>query len=315
MGSTGITRDSNHEPDPRFLDHLEWQIQMEQRRKNRFAQPTPGPFRAIARYVALVALSLSVGAASVVAHERIQGSREQDLLLMQADLELEKARLHLEAAHRHAELIQQRVDAGIVSSQDLGGAHAALIETENELRRRELDREEIRASGVAVRNDLAAPRVNDRDFVSERVALDRNRLRARLEVQQGALEIAEQLFASGRAGEDEVLRARAELMQLESELQGISRKLERRQAFLAGKISARNVKLMGQLDAAVARRHGVRAQLEIQHRLHDRVRALVEEGYETQQALHRSALSLRNAEFDLELLELEIKTLEERIGH
>lgn len=315
MDSTDNTRDANHEPDPRFLDHLEWQIQMEQRRKNRFAQPTPGRLKGITRYVALVALSLSIGAASVVAHERIQGSRERDLLLMQADLEMEKAKLHLEAAHNHAQLIQQRVDAGIVSSQELSGAHAALVETENELRRCQLDREEIAISGTSVRNDLAAPRVNNRDFVAERVGLERSRLRAQLEVHHGAFDIATQLFESGRAGEDEVLRARAMVMQLESELHGIERRLERRAAFLEGKISARNVKILGQLDAAEARRHGVRAHLEIQHKLYERVQALVEGGFETELALHRSALSLRNAEFDLQLLELEIKTLEERIGH
>ena len=81
----------NHEPDSQFVEHLEWQIRSSLRRRDRFALPVPSGALRVARTAALVLLSLMGGAGAVVAAERIQDSRERELLLAQTSIEVDMA--------------------------------------------------------------------------------------------------------------------------------------------------------------------------------------------------------------------------------
>ncbi|MGD8360410.1 MAG: hypothetical protein PVJ04_03190, partial [Gemmatimonadota bacterium] len=56
----------NHQPDPEFVSHLEWQVRTALRREERFAQPVQSRSGGRMKIVTLVLVSALFGAGGVV---------------------------------------------------------------------------------------------------------------------------------------------------------------------------------------------------------------------------------------------------------
>jgi len=187
-----------HEPDPRFVQQLEWQIETAVRRRNRFSKPASGRLNGTLRTVALIAVSLVTGAASVVATERLRADHETArVLAFKAETRIDLARGELAHAQERYDEVLQLVERGFAST-----ALETEVELDVEAKRHALDRarldyEEVLATGLAPSDNLAAPMPGTRDFVSERLQLAIDSQHVVLELHERELDRAKQLLEAG----------------------------------------------------------------------------------------------------------------------
>src|SRR5690606_21255236 len=78
------------------------------------------------------------------------------------------ALLQLDLRRRELAAVRAQHEAGIETDMPVALAEVALRTAEQGLAAAQLDLEEVQAAGRPVRRELTAPRVGDRDFVSER---------------------------------------------------------------------------------------------------------------------------------------------------
>src|SRR5688500_7131150 len=147
------------EPDPAFLDHLEWQLRTELRREARFAPREVAPAWRRLKTAALIAASLALGGATVVAAERVQQSREAEILAAQAQVRIDLQRSRSELAAKRLADASMRVGAGIATQAELERAEQVQTSELARLRRLALDLAEVELSGREPRDELDAPLV------------------------------------------------------------------------------------------------------------------------------------------------------------
>lgn len=303
---------SQPEPDPGFVQHLEWQLRTALRRRARFAPVEPRaapPAGRRLRMVALALLSLTAGAAGVVASEQIvdarRTTRERELLLARADVEVASAERReqlLAERHERARLLGE---AGVVSASELRDVELALREARVERERRALEREEIVAAGRAPDPGLGAPLVDGRDFASEHLELELRAAEARRAAREQDLARLAALAEHGRVSRAERDEAELALRTAHLETALLAERLELRAAFLRGARSREATVLQG-LEAEVLHR---RETLELRRRT---LRGLVDRSGEG--PAPDLALELERVEAEAELTALELELVRERLA-
>lgn len=103
-----------------------------------------------------------------------------------ADMALAATRLELAQA-QHTD-VTNKIKVGVLAASALSAAQAELRTMEAAAMRARLNVEEIKATAIPPRDDLNAPLVGGRDFVSQRIQLD-------LAVAQGRLTATEKALA------------------------------------------------------------------------------------------------------------------------
>ncbi len=93
-------------------------------------------------------------------------------LLSQARSTASAAARHVDETRQIAQRVTRDYDTGTSSFVDFSEAQLALFEADMRLKIAELDVAEIEAGGGPVRLDLAAPLVDGRDFLSERLRIE-----------------------------------------------------------------------------------------------------------------------------------------------
>jgi hypothetical protein len=212
------------QPRPEFRAHLEWQVQSALRRESRFAAPAGRRRPTLGAVIAFVA-AVALGAGVVGAAGGIQDAREREALIEATRSEEALAKLRLELARAAYQEAQRNFEVGTAGRETVQAAEAELRAMAASLKRLAIDAEEIQATARVPRNDLQAPLVGKRDFVSERMALE-------LESAQRDMVAAEQMrtslqrrFDVGtatmvalRQGETDLMKARLRLEQLRDTL-------------------------------------------------------------------------------------------------
>lgn len=303
----------NHEPDPEFVEHLEWQIQSSLRRRDRFALPVRSGALRAARTAALVMLSLLGGAGAVVAAERIQESRDRVLLLAQTGIEVEMAELQLEFVNKALTRVRRLVALSAVGPGTVLEAEAEVVRAEVKVSVLLVDLEEIAHTGNLPRNELSAPLVRGRDFVTLRLQAWLPELERQVEITRKALERGRQLVEKGFVSARELSQNERALADAEGELDILRRRIMIRGSFLRGDFSAEHVQLMD-LEATTARRlqmaeeelAPLRAELEHAARLEQAGVAANESP--------RVELELELLTGRIDLLRLELAALREKLG-
>jgi len=303
-----------HEPDPTFLEKLEWQLKAEERRRRRFRPPEPSStqWRNI-KMIGIVFCSILTGmmASSTVAH--FQEISQRQLLLARQETQIRLVESRLELMREHQAELARKIEAGlmpVVEQESLAGQIARL---EIERHRRQLDYEEILLSSRAPRDDLAAPRVDERDFVTERLALEMqslDRVEAQVQAEEAYLR---QRVDLGLIHPQELAPYELQLERLAGARVELQRKLELRNRYLGGELSAEQVELQEMLTAAERRLATARSvaahlrqtlsELEKVHRL----------GLVDKAQLRQARLQLQDAEAEEWLAQLEIQSLHQNL--
>ncbi|MHC4825307.1 MAG: hypothetical protein ACYTEY_01990 [Planctomycetota bacterium] len=306
------------QPDPRFVEFLEWQLASEQRRLTAFpdAAPTQAHKRKIGRTAGILALiiaSVCLGAAGTYAAVQIDDEALKALLLTRAGILREQAQIRFETFTHELDETKPFVENGFVSMSELDEIRFRAAAAEADLRARELDIEEITMTGVAPRDDLGAPLVGDRDFVLGRIEKRSQAIRIDLERRQRSLARIAALADRGYVNRVELEAAEHDVQNAEVTLRHLERRREWRAAFLAGTLTADAVELLVLADGAAAAVDEARRRLERAQRSLERVAKQVESAVTTRTELRRAERDVQTFQRRLRLAELERELVDRRL--
>jgi len=231
-----------HEPDPRFVESLEWQLGRELRRKNR----TGGGPRPAVRVLKLGGLMLgcvALGAAAMGFSQQLSDAWRKELLETRLEVQVELANQRVAMQLEALGLTREQVEQGVRSDRDLVYFELQIAQAEADATIRKLELEEVRRSGKEPQDALSSPLVDGRDFVSERIQAHREVALRHRDVVRSDVELTQRRAESGLVAEDEV-RARSLIArQAELRLVSLDRQLELRRAYLDSEITAVVVEL------------------------------------------------------------------------
>ncbi|HOW84837.1 MAG TPA: hypothetical protein P5119_05735 [Candidatus Aminicenantes bacterium] len=298
-----------YEPDPQFVDKLEWQLASEFRRGSRL-KPAPGRI-AVPRTVVGLSLAAGVlllGVAATKAADLIKDSWRRKIEVARLETEVKIKRAFLAFTRDAAAKAEDRFSLGLVDEDECLASKRAADRTAIEVRRAGLDLEEAKVSGEAPRNELYAPVVGGRDYVSERLELEREARGFDRDLAQARENRLLRLFELGLVSREELGGSRTSLASEEAALQRIEKRLALRKAFLTGGLSAEELEIQERLAAAEI--NGRRAQSGVdflRERLESlRVREAAGQVSGEDVRLARMDLEATQAQLDLALQEIEI---------
>jgi len=309
---------SDLQPDPRFVEFLEWQLASEQRRLTAFpdaAAPQAHKRKAVrmAGVLALIIASFCLGAAGTYAAVQIDDEALKALLLTKADILREQALIRFETFTHELDETKPLVENGVVSMSELDEIRFRVAVAEADLRARERDLEEITITGVAPRDDLGAPLVGDRDFVLGRIEGRSKAIRIDLERRQRSLARIAALADRGYVNRVELEAAEHGVQNAEANLRHLERRRELRAAFLAGTLTADAVELLALADRATEGAEEARRSLELAQRSLERVAKQVESAVTTRTELRRAEMDVQALQRRLRLAELERELVDRRL--
>lgn len=312
---------STHEPDPSFLEHLEWQVRTEARRVERFAEPpvTRGGTRWLRTpllVALLMALSAGLGAAGVTVVERVQIQREHQLVVKRAEVKLDMTRARLEQLVSDRERVDLLVQRAVVSKEAFRRAQELALLARFDKLRAERSLTEVRATRRAIDERLTAPLVDGRDFVAERVALDLLQARSKMQELVRQRKRLKKLSAQGIVSEREASAGRVELDLARAQARLHERRLGIRWSYLDGRLALDRALLEAVRVEARMRLEVAEAQLEAARERVQAYKHQVELGdpYGVQRELERAAEDLARFEAEVQLAEIELGLIDARLG-
>jgi len=241
----------NFEPDGEFLDKLEWQLASEFRRMSRL-KPAAGRV-AVPRWVVAFSLAAGVllmGVAAIKAADSIKGAWRKRIEVAKLETDVKLKRAFLEFKKESASKAEMQASVGMIREDEylamkLGAERAAL-----DLERSLLDLDEVKASGETPRNELYASLVGGRDFVSERLAIERKVLELDLASRRARLERLKQRVDLGIAPRDWLDESLASTAVQEAAIGDVEKRLDLRKQFIAGAMTAEEVEIQDRMTAA-----------------------------------------------------------------
>ena len=292
-----------HQPDPEFISHLEWQVRTSLTRGNRFSLPAPRNGKGRARMILLVVLSGFLGAGAVMAKGEVQESRAQGVLLIRVQGQQRIAALQLEVALAILNDIREQYGEGLISRGQLIGAELPVREAEAHLMRLRLDEEEIRKSGKPPQNDISAPRVGGRDYVTERLVVQMATAQERLSSVEERLAWMEEEVESGVVGPEFAEQFRTPIAEMEAEIAGMQERVALRQRYVAGDLTAGEAETALEITDAESQLQRHRLAHERLSRELRSVEEAVEAGLVPESQLERFLLQLTQVELEMEMLQ------------
>ncbi len=161
-----------HEPTPEFVSRLEWQVRSTLSRRDRFSMPTRRPTQQVVKMAALILISVFCGAPGVATADQVQESRARAILLQQIDLETQLTGAQLQLVRTRLEEVEGLFENDLVNEETVNATKNEVRMVELRYARFQLDREEISLTGREPQQNISAPLVGNRDFVTERFDLD-----------------------------------------------------------------------------------------------------------------------------------------------
>ena len=304
---------NRHEPGDAFVTGLEDRLRAQLAR--RAATPTAPrwipqsrPGLALAAS-ALVLVSMAIGGGMVAAAYQAQQNELRDMLVGTYQQRLELAAQRAGLARQRLGEAEARVATGLETPANARDARLKLAEAEAELRLMQIDLDEVRAAGREPMKTVSAPLVSGRDLVSDRWRVEMSANAAALALAKLDAQAAAVRFDVGMANTDDVERARARQIELESAIQLAQQKIAIRQTFLSGGIVATAADLRVLEADTDQRRAALARRIDFARRHMNDLKARVEIGTlsplevaETEVRLMELQLALKKAEYDLALI-------------
>ena len=228
---------SEHEPDPRFQENLEWQLSGELRRLNRSGGNHRLSIRVL-KVAALMLVSIGVGAGAMRASHQLQESWKKELLETRLAVQLEIAQHRVQVQSEAIEQIREDVRLGLRQPLELEQEEFQIAQAESMADLMQLILEEIRQSGQEPLGQLSSPLVGDRDFVSERIQLQMQVARRNLESMQDLAEKMRSDTQTGTADDIDLKGWDLSARGAELEVEALTKRLEVREAYINSEITA-----------------------------------------------------------------------------
>lgn len=298
------------EPDSRFVDRLEWQLASEFRRRERL-RPARGRI-AVPRSAVVLGLAagaLLLGVAAIKAADLIKDSWRKRIEVARLETEVKIKTAFLEFKKDWSAQAEKRFAAGVIGEGELLTARSATEEAAAELERAVLDLTEARVSGEAPRDELYAPLVGGRDFVSARLEIEKRSYQIAVKTRRDRIEPAlrhrVELGLEPKSALDQV---QGWLAGDDAAIKDIETRLALRKRFVAGEISAAELEIQARLSAAEKELSEARSELDVVKPGLEDLRAQEAVGVVPTGVLKAAQLALDKAQAraDLALQEIEI---------
>ncbi len=303
-------------PDPQFVNHLEWEIESMMRRQKTVNGTSTArrPLRPrLGTTLALVAVSMLAGGAGT--HAITHGIDEQAaaLYLTRAEAQLEIARTRSQHVARELAKMQTLAQQAMATERESRQVEARFLQAQSETEIRELQLAETIITSMEPNDALSAPLVYLRDFVTERMAAQRRPMQLRLDIALAHARRYQELLDAGVVTTRELKTAQTGVVAAEAELIGLEKRGGLRASFLTGELSAADVELRGMRLAAIAARGIALRQVEVLVQQHQRFTDLSERGAVSGAELRAVQTDLRTAEARVELADLELRILDQKL--
>ncbi|MFC2141439.1 hypothetical protein ACFLR7_00710 [Acidobacteriota bacterium] len=300
-----------HEPDSRFVERLGWQLSTEYRRTDRFkAHPGKIAIPRIVVAVSLVAGVLMTGVATIKAADYIKDSWQKKIEIARAETEVTLNQAHLESFREMASRAEERFSNGLIREAEYLVVKLAADRAELALQRSRMDLDEVNMSGVIPRDELYAPVVGGRDFVSERLQVEHKKLELELEPLIRRLVRFDRLVENGLVSENELGPVQLEVADRKKIIDKIKNQLELRKRFVSGELTPLEVEISGRITAAESNLRMAESRVDSLQKELDRLMALADRGLVTQSEVSQCRYILDAALAELKFASLEIDVLE-----
>lgn len=307
-----------HEPRGEFVDTLEREIVRKARRREERATgvrpwwPEWSP-RTVAAALALVVVSMGIGGGVVVAAYQVQSAAQRDLLLSTFEQRTQLASDRLALAQQQMKDAELRVSIGTAGQESLLDARLKLTRAQADLQSIRLQVEEVRSTGEEPRDQISAPLVSGRDFVSERLKVELTVPQAALQAEAAQLKAVERRVAVGLAEAADLDAARARVAEIQAAIEGFQRKIAIRQQFLAGQTDATTADLQELLSEAEQGRKALLPKVEVARQDVARARSRFERGLVPQVEVKQAELRLMELQLELTRREVDLANLQKRL--
>jgi outer membrane protein TolC len=233
---------TGHSPSPEFRARLEGDVINAWRREARFngggrTWIDPRRYRGLSLMLAGLILGLSTEFAS----GQVQDARERERILSASESERRLALMRVQMADETLAQARKNFSAGVGSRQTVSDAEAELRELQIAVRRLDTNRAEVEATSAPVRDELWAPLVAGRDFVTERLRLHAALAQDRLRRAEEKAEQMQQGFRAGVVTDAVVTEAHGEVEEAKAALDLVGMRLQVRREFLEKKLSPEEV--------------------------------------------------------------------------
>ena|GEM_PF-2313852 len=299
----------NHQPRPEFVSYLQWQVQTAMQRRDRFSAPVRQGGMPVLRVAAIILVSVLCGAAGVLAREGIQDIKNKEILLAEVDGQIRLAELQLRLMRTRLQEGQEQHRNGLVGDEVVLAATLKCLEVESQVARLRLDREEISLTGKEPQNDLSAPLIGDRDFVTERISIDLSVAQEHASSVEKRLGRIRTLEEAGLIGAGEAEETAAESREASDHVRYLQFQLLARQRFIKGELTGEEVEGEVELNEARTRLELYRSTFEILRNRYARIKDLHERGAVGETELMRSQLELLEREVEIQLLQMRLRQL------
>ena len=306
-----------HEPRADFVERLERRIIDDVRRRNRQVAERrwvwPFDFRSSVVVAALMLLSIALGAGVTAASYQAQDEARRTRLVADLERLAELARQRLAAARARLDVMERDVAIGTAAPVERLPRRVDVAEAQGQVAVIELQLEEVRVTAREPLDDLSAPLVGGRDFVSKRLRSEIGVPVAVLEIERLRLRDAEQRQALGVADVLEVEVATAKVAELGAAVEGLRRKLEIRGRFVAGRADGAETELRALEATALARQQSLTSRVMVARQQVDRMTEKVTVGTGTRVDLAEATYRLQGLEADMAKADLDVEIVRRQL--
>lgn len=301
----------NYEPDSGFLEKLEWQLSSEFRRKNRL-KSSAGKIIVSRRMaaVACMAGAVMMGVTVLKAADYIKDSWRKKIEIARAETDLKLSEVYQKSIEARAEKAEIRFSNGLVREDEYRLLNLASRRSELDVEKSRLNLEEVETSGQPPRDELYAPVVGGRDFVSERLAIEIEGIELDLEQLLVHWDRLKNLTENDLVSEDELNAVQSEIAGRDVMIDKIHKKLELRKRFVDGEVSAQEVEIEGRMTAAENNLHRAKSKVDLLNKRLARLKSLEDQAMIDPAELKQMQFALDAAQAELELAVLEKEVLE-----
>lgn len=307
-----------HEPSDRFIERLGQDIGAEVRRRNLQSPEAPWwpafGLKTVAAVAILVVMSMAVGGAVVATAYQNENREQREALASVYARKVELAKVRLDAAMQQLQDAERRFAAGLIPQDTTMEQRQSVIEAEAQVRIATLNFEEVRTTGREPRDEISAPPTSQRDFVNDRLQVTMAIAKGALDLEMRKLQTAERRVRVGleQPSASDALRAR--IVELESGLEALQRKIEARQMFVANKYDSVLTDLRVAEIEAQQRQRALGPQLDLARRDMARIESLVSKGLAVPTDVAQARVRVLEAELKLSMAQVELSRVRDEIA-
>lgn len=309
---------NQHDLQDDAIERMEGRLRRELRRRNTSRERAwwlpRTPVRAAFALGAIVAVSMGVGGAVVAVAYQAQEHEQREQLAVVYEQRVQLAAQRVELVKAALEVAERRVEIGVGSRDDASEARARFAEAQAAFERSRVDVEEVRLSGREPRDEMSAPLVSGRDFVTRRLELALAALPARLDLERRHMENLRTRTEIGtRVDPVEIEVVRAKMAETETAVESLQRRMQVRQSFVKGAIDARRADLRALEIEAEMRHVALPPKIEAAQRQVERVRTRVDRGLSQQVDLAEATLRLFELQTELAKAQFDLTTIRHQL--